>query len=64
MRSGFLIPTAAGVVAQKGSEYMLAHTGPRELDGHSLQGCGSGFWSSSRLYYPFGRVRANINSVP
>jgi len=27
------MPAAAGVVDEKGSEYMLAHTGPRELDG-------------------------------
>jgi len=33
----------------------LAHTGPRELDGHPLGGCGSGLWFSSRLYYPFGK---------
>ena len=24
----------------KGSEYILAHTGPRELDGHPLGECG------------------------
>ena len=53
---GFVIPTPAGVVAEKGSEYILAHTGPRELDGHSLRGCGSGLWSSSRLYYPSVRL--------
>jgi len=35
---------AAGVVDEKGSEYILAHTGPRELDGHPLGGgFGSGF---------------------
>ena len=39
-RTGFLIPTPAGVVAEKGSEYILAHTGPRELDGHPLGGAG------------------------
>jgi len=33
----------------------LAHTGPRELDGHPLGGCGSGFRFSSRLYYPFSK---------
>jgi len=56
---GFVLPTLApaGVVAEKGSEYILAHTGPRELDGYPLGGCGSGFWSSSRLYYPFGKAR-------
>ena len=31
-RSGIPVP-AAGVVVEKGSEYTLAHTGPRELDG-------------------------------
>ena len=55
MQSGVSIPTAAGVVVERGSEYKLAHTGPRELDGHPLGGCGSGFWFSSRLYYPFGK---------
>ena len=49
--TGFVIHTPAGVVAEKESEYILAHTGPRELDGHPLGGCGSGFWFSSRLYY-------------
>jgi len=42
-QSGLSIPTAAGVVDEKKSEYLLAHTGPRELDGHPLVGCGSGF---------------------
>ena len=37
------MPAAAGIVDEKGSEYILAHTGPRELDGHPLGGCGSGF---------------------
>ena len=37
------MPAAAGVADEKGSEYILAHTGPRELDGHPLGGCGSGF---------------------
>jgi len=37
------MPAAAGVVDEKGSEYILVHTGPRELDGHPLGGCGSGF---------------------
>ena len=32
------MPAAAGVVDEKGSEYILAHTGPRELDGHPLWG--------------------------
>ena len=29
-------------MVERGSEYILAHTGPRELDGHP-PGCGSGF---------------------
>ena len=45
-RTGFSIPTPVGVVAEKVSEYILDHPGPRELDGHSLGGCGSGFWFS------------------
>jgi len=43
MQPGLSMPTAAGVVDEKGSEYILAHTGPRELDGHPLGECGSGF---------------------
>jgi len=42
-QSGLSMPAAAGVVDEKGSEWILAHTGPRELDGHPLGGCGSGF---------------------
>jgi len=49
-QSGFLISTATGVVVEKGSEYILAHTGPRELEGVWV-----GVWSSSRLYYSFGK---------
>ena len=55
MQSGFLMLTPVGVVVEKGSEYILAHTGPRELDEHPLGGCRSGFWSGSRLYYPFSK---------
>jgi len=40
-------------VVERGSEYILAHTGSRELDGYPLGGCGSGFISF--LYYPFGK---------
>ena len=36
------MPATAGVVDEKGSEYILAHTGPRELDGHPLVGVGRG----------------------
>ena len=36
------MPAAVGVVDEEGSEYILAHTGPRELDGHPMGGCGSG----------------------
>jgi len=42
-QSGMSIPTAAGVVVERGFEYILDHTGARELDGHPLGGCGSGF---------------------
>jgi len=42
-QSGSLLPAAAGVVDEKGSEYILANTGPKELNGHPLGGCGSGF---------------------
>jgi len=52
---GLSMPAAAGVVDEMESEYILAHTGPRELDGHPLGVCGSGFWFSSRLYYPFSK---------
>ena len=51
-QSGLSIPTVAGVVVERGSEYILAHTGPRELDGHPLGGCGSGF--ESRVFIEFG----------
>ena len=40
---GLSIPAIAGVVVERGSEYILAHTGPRELGGHPMGGCGSGF---------------------
>ena len=40
---GLSIPTVAGVGVERGSEYILVHTGPRELDGHPLGGCGLGF---------------------
>jgi len=61
---GLSIPAAAGVVDEKGSQYILAHTGPRELDGHPLGGCGSGFGLVPSHTTPLVRVRANINSVP
>ena len=55
-----------GIVVEKGSEYILAHTGPRELDGQPLGGCGSGFGlvpghASTTLSV---RVQANFNSAP
>ena len=49
-QSGLSTPAAAGVVVERGSEYILAHTGPRELDGHPLGGCGSEFWFESRVF--------------
>ena len=54
-QSGLSIPTAAGVVVERGSEYILTHTGPRELDGHPLGGVWVRVCFSSRLYYPFGK---------
>ena len=30
-------------MVERGSEYTLAHTGPRELDGHPWGGVGRGF---------------------
>ena len=54
------IPTAAGVVVERGSEYILAHTGPRELDGHPLGGCGSGFGLVPGYTTLWVRARDNI----
>jgi len=56
------MPAAAGVVDEKarGSEYILAHTGLRELDGHPLGGCGSGFGLVPGYTTLSIRVRANI----
>jgi len=54
------MPAAAGVVDEKGSEYILAHTGPKELDGHPLGGCGSGFGLVPGYITLSVRVRANI----
>jgi len=53
------MPAAAGVVDEKGSEYILAHTGPRELDGHPLGGCGWFGLVPGYTTLPV-RVRANI----
>jgi len=63
-RTGFIIPTPAGVVAVKGSEYILAHTGPRKFDGHPLGGVGRGFGLVPGYTTLSVRDRANINSVP
>ena len=57
---GLSIPTATGVVVERGSEYILAHTGPRELDAHPLGGCGSGFGLVPGYTTLSIRVRANI----
>ena len=55
------MPAAAGVVDEKGSEYILAHTGPRELpsDGHPLGVCGSGVGLVPGYTTLSVRVRAN-----
>jgi len=56
------MPAAAGVVDETWSDYILAHTGPRELDGHPLGVCGSGPGVGLVPGYTTlsGRVRANI----
>ena len=59
-QSRLSIPAAAGVVVERGSEYKLDHTGPRELDGHPLGGCGSGFGLVPGYTTLSVRVRANI----
>ena len=53
---------AVGVVDEKGSEYILDHTGPRELDEYPLPVgvCGSGFGSVPGYTTLSVRVRANI----
>ena len=71
-QTGLLLPTSAGIVVEKESEYILAHTGPRKLDRHPLGGLWvtppGGVWVRvwfiSRLYYFLVRVCVNINSVP
>jgi len=56
---GLSMPAAAGVVDEEGSEYILAHTGSRELDGHPMGGCGSGFGLVPGYTTLSVRVRAN-----
>jgi len=53
------MPAAAGVVDEKGSVYILAHTGPRELDRHPLGVCGSGVGVVPSYTTLLVRVRAN-----
>jgi len=36
------MPTLVGVVVEKGSDYVLAHTGPRALDGRPQGGAWGG----------------------
>jgi len=57
---GLSIPAAAGVVDEKGSEYILVHTGPRELDGHPLGGCGLVFGLVPSYITLTIRVQVNI----
>jgi len=53
-QSGISMPAAAGVVDEKGSEYILAHRA--EGVGRAPPGgVWVGGWFSSRLYYPFGK---------
>jgi len=47
-------------VDERESEYILAHTGPGELDGHPLGGCGSGFGLVPGYTTLSVRVRVNI----
>ena len=47
-------------MVERESEYILSHTGPRELDGHPLGGCGSGFGLITGYTTLSVRVRANI----
>jgi len=54
------MPAAADVVDEKRSEYILAHTGPRELDGHPMGACGLGFGLVPGYTTLLVRVRANI----
>jgi len=56
---GLSMPAPAGVVDEKGCEYILAHTGPRELDGHPLGVCGLGFGLVPGCTILLVRVRAN-----
>jgi len=53
-------------VDEKGSEYILGHTGPMELDGQPLGGCGWGFCLVPGYTTLSVRVRANTyyESVP
>jgi len=57
---GLSMPAAVGVVDEKGSEYILAQTGPRKLDGQPLGGWGSGFGLVPGYTTLSVRVRANI----
>jgi len=47
-------------VDEKGTNYVLVHTGPRELDGHPLRVCGSGFGLVFSYTTLSVRVQANI----
>jgi len=59
---GLSMPAAAGVVDEKGSEYILAHTGLRELDRHPLWGCGLWFGLVPSYTTLSIRVRGKIKS--
>ena len=49
---------------EKESDYIFAHAGPREFDGHHLGGCGSKFGLVPGYTTLSVRVQANIDSVP
>ena len=58
-QSGLSISTAVGIEVERGSEYILAHTGPKELDGRPLGGFVSGFGLVPGYTALLVRVRAN-----
>jgi len=67
------MPTPAGVVVEKGSEHILAHTGQREFDGRPQRGMWVGIIPGSfrgdrdreslSLYYTFGKGLGPHKSV-
>jgi len=52
-RDRTLIPQYQFNKTKQHTHAIFAHAGLRELDRQPLGGCGSGFWSSSRVILPF-----------